>query len=1794
MKVKSFFAPLAVVAALSLLTSSSAWATGACTAARFNNWGDRGCDQSPGRAGAPSSGASNAGGNQANCAPCDSGMPRWWVSEPYINLWVSDTPLSYPTSSGKDMSFRFFYKQNYEIPKADETPNFYGEIPRESGLYRAQDQYTKRARTYNMTNASWGHNWMVDILFWDYQWDYNYYGSVPPSFAKYSIHGYEALLTTGEGGITHFRPTTTNAWDKGNTDPASQMKLLPRSGLYPTVSATYGLDAQGICWGNNTNGFILRYPDGSYDEFGLTHSLSNSPNNSTAKDSTARAFLTARIDAHGRTNKIGYERFTAGSGSGYVSFRVKYVVDSDNRTNVFSYAGSDVNGSGWRITQIDDTHGRNAKLTYPNNSGLPTSVTDAAGMTNHLDYTFYEVLTHIGQNPNWPYQDLYFTNHYTGWITNLNTVYGNTAFNYFYEVDSSVTNGFSRRAIYISEPEGAKQLYAYVHQTGITNVATAPSVPGVTNFDVGNSGSNHPGLNYRNTYHWGRQQFANLSDSPKDYLEGGDVGYALGLITTNDFHKAHIKHWLWQTNGISIGALSSEQDPSPDPEGQIPGQRTFYNYYGKTSPELEGSFSQKTCVARVLPDGTSQYTVYDYFLYDPDYISALWPRGALVSNSRSSFSRPDGSIGETTNWFSYPVSWHDVGVISNSFGQSSKIGWQNRQPVSITNSLNQVTSLSWDTWLHKNLTSATFPSGQTISLGYNWSGAYVGFLNSITVQPNDFTINITAYTNGSPQILQITGASLPSLWITNTWDSLNRLTGTRFPDGTYTSNRFEKLDLSASRDRLGNWTHFHHDGLQHLTAITNALTNVTQLGWCGCGSLTSITDPLTNTIVLNRDNQGFVTNVAFPDNSSLNYKRDLSGWVTNISDGAGRSLKYTHNNHGSVTSVSNAYGRVWQATRDAVNRLIVITDADGVTITNQFDLISQLTARTWQDGVGETFGYSTNGLIAHTNRSGKVTRFTRDAAGRLAAVTNANLEVTRFSYNAMDQIVRLIDGLNRTNRWNVNEYGWVTNKVDALGREVARYTNNANGDLVGRWLLGSGSTVYARNALGSVTNISYPGTTTPSITFTLDALDQIKTMVDAVGATAFSYTKVGQLKSESLPWGTNALTYGYNDQLQTSLALGTWTQTYEYDDAWRLESLTSPAGKFDYGFNAPGSTLVATLGLPNGGWITNHFDTLGRLDATVLLNPSYMAVDGYQYTTDLLGLRTNMVRNFGLMKSQVSVGYDNIGQLTSWTGKEMSGSLRLNEQLRFGFDAAGNLLKRTNGFLEQTFTVNPVNELTNITRSGTMTVSGAMPGPMTNITVNGLLAQTNADFTFATTNLTLANGNNTFTVIAQNMYGVAVTNILTANLPGTNLLQFDGNGNLTNDGLKSFVYDAENQLTNVYAAEQWKTEWIYDGLRRRRIQRDYGWQGGAWVKTNEVRVVFDGLLPIQERDTNNNVLVTYTRGLDFSSTLDGAGGIGGLLARTDANGSAYYHSDGSGNITALMDANGFVVARHLYDPFGRMLGKWGPLADANVMRFSSMPEHRGLVGYWGRFYEPSLSRWLNQDPIGENGGINLYRFVGNSPVSRTDPFGLWAYFQPSTWFDGNGYQPGPWEDLNGQAAQATLDGIIPFVDPFGENGGYDTEDPALGLSRDLGELARNAYLLSKALEAAGFGTPSDDDAGPDDTTEPCRPNPDTKLSDRVTKELAPGETRTPEETKQSRNFFERNRDGARQWWEERNGEEYPKNATHDEHPRPIKDGGDPLHIEPGFDGPHAPHMVPGPDGLTDFQRWGKQGGRPPK
>jgi RHS repeat-associated protein len=198
-----------------------------------------------------------------------------------------------------------------------------------------------------------------------------------------------------------------------------------------------------------------------------------------------------------------------------------------------------------------------------------------------------------------------------------------------------------------------------------------------------------------------------------------------------------------------------------------------------------------------------------------------------------------------------------------------------------------------------------------------------------------------------------------------------------------------------------------------------------------------------------------------------------------------------------------------------------------------------------------------------------------------------------------------------------------------------------------------------------------------------------------------------------------------------------------------------------------------------------------------------------------------------------------------------------------------------------------------------------------------------------------------------------------------------------------------------------RTTFRYDGKRRRRVTREET-KGSSrqWVLASETRYVYDGMRVIQERNGNGVPTVAYTRGPDLSGTLEGAGGIGGLLARSEWNSvssawseHAFYHSDGVGNVTALAVPSGGDIAlagSYRYDPFGRLIGTPTGLAARNTQRFSSKEWHNasGFYAFGYRFYDPATQRWLNRDPIGEEGGVNLYGYVENDPINFIDPLGL--------------------------------------------------------------------------------------------------------------------------------------------------------------------------------------------------------------
>ena len=212
---------------------------------------------------------------------------------------------------------------------------------------------------------------------------------------------------------------------------------------------------------------------------------------------------------------------------------------------------------------------------------------------------------------------------------------------------------------------------------------------------------------------------------------------------------------------------------------------------------------------------------------------------------------------------------------------------------------------------------------------------------------------------------------------------------------------------------------------------------------------------------------------------------------------------------------------------------------------------------------------------------------------------------------------------------------------------------------------------------------------------------------------------------------------------------------------------------------------------------------------------------------------------------------------------------------------------------------------------------------------------------------------------------------------------YDDDGNMqTRDGWTQ-TWNGENRLIKAEKGTA-KLEFAYDYMGRRIFKKVYNGE----TLTSHIRFVYNGYKLIEELNAlnNNAVLRRYTWspvGLDTPvSVYDAA-----------ANATYYYNTDANKNITELTDVTGAVVAHYEYSPFGGVVTATGAYAEDNPFRFSSEyhDSETGLVYYNYRYYSPELGRWLSKDPIGEQGGWNLYWIVQNKMIDVFDILGLKTY-----------------------------------------------------------------------------------------------------------------------------------------------------------------------------------------------------------
>jgi RHS repeat-associated protein len=226
-------------------------------------------------------------------------------------------------------------------------------------------------------------------------------------------------------------------------------------------------------------------------------------------------------------------------------------------------------------------------------------------------------------------------------------------------------------------------------------------------------------------------------------------------------------------------------------------------------------------------------------------------------------------------------------------------------------------------------------------------------------------------------------------------------------------------------------------------------------------------------------------------------------------------------------------------------------------------------------------------------------------------------------------------------------------------------------------------------------------------------------------------------------------------------------------------------------------------------------------------------------------------------------------------------------------------------------------------------------------------------------------GVNTIPVVATDGNGNRRTNNYQVTVPSgaTRAFVYDGNGNLLDDGERTYQWDAKNRLIEAKrGADTW--QWSYNAFDQRVSEKKNGVVTKRWVWAGVNQ-------PAEERDAAGYVMRRfYPQGEQAGATK------------------FYYTKDHLGSIREVLGANGTMVSSSRYDAWG-IRATVGP-QDAASFGFTGHLEHKelGLVFTLYRAYDPVTGRWLSRDPIGEDGGINLYGYVANNPINLWDPFGL--------------------------------------------------------------------------------------------------------------------------------------------------------------------------------------------------------------
>jgi RHS repeat-associated protein len=638
---------------------------------------------------------------------------------------------------------------------------------------------------------------------------------------------------------------------------------------------------------------------------------------------------------------------------------------------------------------------------------------------------------------------------------------------------------------------------------------------------------------------------------------------------------------------------------------------------------------------------------------------------------------------------------------------------------------------------------------------------------------------------------------------------------------------------------------------------------------------------------------------------------------------------------------------------DSAGRVRAVTDPRGLVTRTTYDLLGR-TVQTIAAFTGDG---------TPTENTNQTTAYTYDGANHILTLTavlpGGVTQTTQYFYGITDpinsndllaQVIYPDNGLNLAENYGYNALGQLVSKTDRNGTTHA-YTY----DVLGRQTADA-VTALADGVDGQVLRLE-TAYDTGGRPFQYTSYDDA-VAGHIVNQVRQDYNGLGQLITEYQAHG------GAVDPMTTSKVQYAYSEMANGVNHSRLVSMTYPDGTvLRYNYGAGVDDAISRL--------TSLSDNTGILEAYHYLGLNTVVIRSHPQP----GVDLTYVKQPGEPNGDAGdqyTGLDRFGRVVDQRWLVTSDG-STTDRFQYGYDPDGNRLYRNNRvnaafgeLYEASGTDNGydlLNRLTDFARGTLNDSHDAVVGTPSRSQSWSLDALGNWE-SLTSDGTTQSRDHN-----AQNQI---------ADVDG-NPLAYDNNGNLTTDDAgQGYTYDAWNRLVAVQDLSGTPlASYAYDAMGRRIIENS----GTA------VDLYFSKDWQVLEEHLGAAAQAHYVWSPAY---------VDALVLRDRGSERLYVQQDANWDVTALVDASGTVQERYIYDPYGQFTVLTPDWAVRGTSAHGWIYLHQGgrydyasgLYDFRHREYSPTLGRWMQQDPLGNSAGMDLYEYVRSNPLIYLDWTGM--------------------------------------------------------------------------------------------------------------------------------------------------------------------------------------------------------------